>query len=109
MLDRTDKIKTLTASLLEQQGLQRVWENKDVQEFLIPKLVQENKWLDPQSFDDNALFLRAYNVMWAKAQVATELITLLAGSAELSKAILQRINKEKSKNVKPSKSRQNRP
>ena len=68
----------LVAELKKQQALARIWKSEDFQAYLMPEIHQANKWLDPQAFESDALFQRAYNTIWAKAQIANEIIKLLS-------------------------------
>lgn len=80
--------------LLKQQALNRLWVNQDFQQHLLPLLKQENKWLNPQEFNNDAEFQRAYNVIWAKARAFDEIISLLAGSEQRIRDIQKRMEKD---------------
>lgn len=94
---------TLESKLQEAQGLQRLWDNQDFQTYLLPKLKQDNKWLNPQDFKEDKEFQRAYNVMWAKAQIANEIITLLSSQEPTILDTQKRIAQMELRNVKTNK------
>lgn len=96
--NNTIKEQILVEELRIQQALARLWKSEDFQIALLPKLSQENKWIDPQKFDSDALFQRAYNVNWAKAQIAIEIITLLSGAEDRIVEINKRISGTELKN-----------
>ena len=95
----------LESRLLEAQALQRIWDSRDFQDYLLPKLKQENKWLNPQDFKEDKEFQRAYNVMWARAQAANELISLLSGQDLAILDAQKRIAQMELKNVKTTTSK----
>lgn len=101
--------QALSDDLLKHQALQRIWESEDFKKYLLPSLTQVNKWLDPQSFDSNEVFQRAYNVLWARAKVSEEIITLLSSAQSRADETLKRVNKKKAKDVKSTKFTKNRP
>lgn len=69
------------------------------------KLDSNNKWLNPQEFNNNDEFMRAYNIMWARAKVVTEIHKMVDEAFERSKLIQKRIDEENVKNTTPARSR----
>ena len=88
----------LTKQLQVQMAYQRIWHSKDFQEYLLPQLTQDNRWLDPQEFKDNAEFQRAYEISWARARAFTELITMLETAEDRIADTTKRIEKIKARN-----------
>lgn len=97
----SQRLLQFSKQLREFQGLHRVWINPDFQQFLLPRLKQDNKWLDPQDFKDDKEFQRAYNVTWARAKASDEIIELLQGADQRARDIQKRIERE-SKITPPS-------
>ena len=58
-------------------------------------LSHKNKWLNPQDFKDNKEFMRAYNILWARAKVAQEIEELLLSSTQRVMDIQKRMEKER--------------
>lgn len=96
--EASSKIKHLKKELDLQMCYHRLWTNKDFQQ-LLEALRQENKWLNPQEFKDNDEFMRAYNVMWARAQSIKEMVLLLSTAEQRVKDIGNRIKKMEIKNA----------
>jgi len=96
---QTDFLASLTQQLLLQQAYQRLWANQDFQE-LLKTLSHHNKWLNPQEFKDSNEFMRAYNVMWARARVAQEIEDLLTQAPKRVKDIRKRLERENAKRPK---------
>jgi len=91
------RLEAFSKDLIKQQALNRLWISQDLQQVLLPLLTQANKWLDPQSFENDVEFQRAYNVMWARAKAFEELTTLLSGSEGRMRDLQKRIEQEKLK------------
>ena len=49
-----------------------------------------NSWVDPRAFKDQEEFVRAYNVAWAHAQAATQIISFVETMVEQSEGLTKK-------------------
>lgn len=79
--------------LRQAQAFNRIWHSQDFQEYLLPYLRVENKWLDPRQFKSQEEFQWAYQESWGKAQAYLELVKLLQDSEQTERMLGEQVNK----------------
>ena len=86
-----DKLKE---ELAEAMDLVNLFKSKEFQTRLLPKLLKDSQqvWLDPLKFPSEPEFQRAYNLAYAKAQVAIHLIDFLSKQEERVKQLQKMID-----------------
>jgi hypothetical protein len=89
----SQKINSLKQEALKWEGLHRISQSTEYQEYLKPLLQEQfqNKWLDPAQFNSLEEFHKAYSEAWGRAQAYKEIYNMLESAGKVAQNMAEQI------------------